>query len=148
MSEWDTPEEQRAKRRAAKETRQRLAQDDAVLQSVMNSQLGRQYMYDLLAFCQIWNTVANVNPHFTYLAEGKRQVGLKLLDDIMRACPEAYIVMIQESSRGRREPEPPVDKWDTDDERNYDDAGRWIGGGDPNGGETDWGPSGSDQDRT
>lgn len=124
-----TPEERRAQRREARAAKARLAQDDAVIQSIMSSAAGRQWVHDMLAFCAVFQPIANSNPYYTYLNEGKRNVGLRLLADVMRACPEAYIRMMEEQGGGRTD--NPVDRRDPDDDRNYDSAGRWIGDGEP-----------------
>jgi hypothetical protein len=95
----------------------------------MGGTAGRAWMWDLLSQCGVFQTSANVNPYYTYLNEGKRNIGLMLLAQLMRATPAAYIRMTQESSDGRRDPEPVLDRTDHDDDRNYDSAGRWIGEG-------------------
>lgn len=120
------PELARAQKREAKTAKARSAQDDAVVQALMSSVGGRAWMRDLLEFCACFVPIASENPYFTYLNEGRRNVGLRLLADVMRACPDAYIQMMKESADGRRSD---LDRSDRDADANYDASGRWIGDG-------------------
>lgn len=105
-----SPEEARAQRKAVRDAKAKLAQDDAVVQSLMGSEAGREWVRDLLDNCGVFRTVAHENPYFTYLNEGRRNIGLSLLAAIMRACPEAYIQMMQEGSDAtRRDTDPDPD---------------------------------------
>jgi hypothetical protein len=71
--------------------------------------------------------------------EGQRDVGLRLLTDIMRACPDNYVLMMRESnerqsahdarySRGHsqdgdgRDQVPDPDSTDGDDSADFDDG--------------------------
>ncbi len=121
--EFLDPAEERHKRREAKAFKARQAQDDAVIQSLMAAPGGRAWMHYYLDFCTIFHTSFDPNPYVMAYNEGRRNVGLRLLADIMRACPEYYIQMMSEHSKV----EPTLDRHDIDDERNYDEAGRWIG---------------------
>jgi hypothetical protein len=121
------PELARAKRREEKTLKAKQAQDDAVVQSIMASEAGRAWMHDKIESCGIFRPIFDQNPYVTYLNEGKRNVGLMLLADIMRACPATYVQMMQEQSSARSSD---LDRADWDDDRNYDAAGRWIGTGD------------------
>jgi hypothetical protein len=120
------PELARAQKREAKNAKARQAQDDAVVQSIMASPGGRAWMLDQLEFCAVFHTTFTGDALSSAFKEGHRTVGLRLLAGIMRACPDAYIQMMKESTDGRR---PDLDRSDRDDDRNYDASGRWIGDG-------------------
>lgn len=124
--EWIDPELARAQKREAKTARAKAAQDDAAVQSIMASPGGRAWMHDYLDLCAVFHTSFDQNPHVMAFNEGRRNVGLRLLAGIMRACPDAYIQMMKESADGRR---TDPDRSDRDNDANYDASGRWIGDG-------------------
>ena len=129
--DYSTPEERRALRRAEKAARAKEAQDNSVIVSLMAGEAGREWMRDLLGVCAIFRTTFTGDALKSAFNEGQRNIGLMLLAGIMRACPDAYVQMMKEQDNAsRRDSRRPVDRYDPDDERNYDDAGRWIGEGD------------------
>jgi len=128
MDDYLSSEELRAQRRAIKAAKARSAQDDSVVQSIMGAPAGRAWIHAKLESYAILHESCDPNPYITYFQKGQRSVGLELLADIMRACPDAYIQMMREANGERRDDSH--DRSDHDDERNYDSAGRWIGSGD------------------
>ena len=121
------PELSRWQKREAKAARARQAQDDTVVQSLMSSEAGRGWVRNLLDACGIFRSTFTGEALQSAFNEGQRNVGLRILADVMRACPDAYIQMMREQN-GRRT-EPVLDRTDHDDDRNFDSAGRWIGDG-------------------
>ena len=86
-----------------------------VICGIMSVPNGRQWVYDLLAGCHIWAQSFSRDPLITAFNEGERNVGIKLLNDIMQFCPEDYIQALREAN-GRQS---------ADDARsNRDSAGR------------------------
>jgi hypothetical protein len=94
----------------------------------MSSVAGRSWTRELLESCHIFHASFTGEALSSAFKEGERSIGLRLLAGIMRAYPEAYVQMMSEQN-GRRT-EPVLDRSNHDDDRNYDDAGRWIGDGD------------------
>ena len=127
MLEDLTPEERRLVRRQQKAVREKEAEDNYTVQSIMATPQGRAWVDDKLAFCGIFRTTFSADPYTTAFNEGQRNVGLALFADIMRACPEAYIQLLKEKNNAGPDP---VDRRNADDERNFDSAGRWVGDGD------------------
>ena len=57
---------------------------------------GRSWMCDILESCHIFATSYNdVSLRMAFM-EGQREVGIRLLTDIMAACPDQYILMMRE----------------------------------------------------
>lgn len=110
-----------------KAAKARQAEDDAVIQSLMSSVAGRQWMHDMLQSCHVFGSSFTGEAMGTAFREGERNIGLILLTAIMRAHPDAYVQMMKEQNDGGRQ--PTLDRRDIDDERNYDESGRWIGDG-------------------
>ena len=64
----------------------------------------RAFVWRLLGRCHVYELSADPgNPHRTYLREGERNVGLGLVADILRLCPEHYETMSREGARRTRE---------------------------------------------
>jgi len=124
--EFLDPELARAQKREAKTAKAKAAQDYASVQSIMASLGGRSWMRDQLEFCAVFHTTFTGDALSSAFNEGRRTVGLRLLDYVMQACPDAYIQMMKESTNVRS---PDLDRSDRDDDRNYDASGRWIGDG-------------------
>ncbi len=83
----------RARKKAAREHRERLS----VVGAVMEQGPGRLWLYELLAWCHIWQPSYVVgDSHATAFSEGQRNVGLRLLGDIMAAAPDLYVTMCKD----------------------------------------------------
>ncbi len=66
------------------------------LRTVMATNQGRRYVWWLLDQCGVFRTSFTGNST-TFFNEGQRNVGLILMGDINAACPEQYLVMINEA---------------------------------------------------
>jgi hypothetical protein len=124
---YETPEERRARRRARKTERGIEARDDAVIQDMLRGPGGRAWARELLERCHIFQPSYTGEAFSTAFKEGERNIGLYLLQAIMHAAPEAYIQMMKEANNGGSSN---LDRYNPDDDRNWDSAGRWIGEGD------------------
>lgn len=89
-----TPEEARA----AKLERQRDFQErsDNDFLWLMNDARGRRIVWAQLSECGVFRTSFTGNST-TFFNEGKRDVGLRILDRITKLCPEAYVTMTREA---------------------------------------------------
>ena len=84
-----------AKRRAGRLAK---ARKDFILQHLMGSKPGRAYVWEMLTFCHVFHTsVVFGDSHATYMHEGERNVGLKLLADINRDAAGLYAIMVAEA---------------------------------------------------
>jgi len=88
-----------SERNARLKSRQR-ENDDAFLSLVATKQ-GRQWLFDHLAVCHIFVTTHRAEPTASAFAEGERNVGLRLLGDIMRLSPHTFAQMLEENANAR-----------------------------------------------
>jgi hypothetical protein len=68
--------------------------------------VARRWMWRLLENCHTFGTSFSDNPFRTAFQEGERNVGIRVLADIMRYCPTQYSVMMQEAENVRSSPKP------------------------------------------
>lgn len=62
---------------------------------------GRRLIWRLLGEAGIFRSSFAANPHVTSLNEGKRDIGLMLLKDIMTAQPDLFTVMQKEAANDK-----------------------------------------------
>lgn len=67
-----------------------------IVTGIMSVAPGRSWVCDLLEHCHIFHTSYNDLPHRMAFMEGQREVGIRLLSDIMGACPDQYVTMMRE----------------------------------------------------
>jgi hypothetical protein len=72
-----------------------------VLRQIMGSNEGRAWMYALLEQCHLTKTSFSRNALDMAFEEGERNIGLRIMGDLMKACPERYIEM-QKEANGER----------------------------------------------
>ncbi len=75
----------------------RQEQDKEDLRNILLSPGGRRFMWKLLEECGVYKISFTGNSH-TFFNEGKRQIGLRLIEDIFNADPNAYTEMRMESA--------------------------------------------------
>ena len=81
-----------AQKRAKVEEQQRRE----IVNGIMSVGPGRRWMCDILETCHVFATsYADSGLRMAFL-EGQREIGLRLLMDIMGACPDRYIEMMRE----------------------------------------------------
>ena len=71
------------------------------LVAAMSTAQGREWFYDLLEFCHIFNDPFSGQALLEAYRKGERNVGLRLFSDILTHCPDSYAQMIREEN-GRR----------------------------------------------
>lgn len=65
---------------------------------IMSVAPGRGWMHDLLESCHVFRTTFSGNALHGAFNEGARNIGLRLLNDIMSSCPDLYILMMREAN--------------------------------------------------
>lgn len=100
---FDAGDEKQVKKRKTK-IQIRKEQDKEDLRSILSSASGRRFMWKLLEECGVYKISFTGNSH-TFFNEGKRQIGLRLIEDIFDAAPNAYTEMRMEAA-SRREGKP------------------------------------------
>ena len=59
---------------------------------------GRVWFWDFLSECQVFVSAPAFNPHIDYFNHGQRNVGMRILADILAHCPDQYLLMIREAN--------------------------------------------------
>lgn len=85
--------------------RQQLQQDLADRQAksdflwLMDDPRGRRFIWQLMGRCRIFEPVFNTHGGLMNFNEGRRDVGLFLLGEINRLCPEKFAVAAAENAK-------------------------------------------------
>ena len=75
-------------------------------------------MLTKLEACHIFATTFAPNANQTAFIEGARNIGLMLLNDIMKHCPDAYVLMMRERNARDSTSDARRERSDTDRGRN------------------------------
>lgn len=62
----------------------------------MGSKSGRATMWRILEECNVFSSIINEHSGMMYALAGKREIGLMIMSDIQRICPEMYQIMVNE----------------------------------------------------
>ena len=79
---------------------------------LMGDPRGRRFVWDLLAKAGLFRSSLGISPELTAFNEGRRDLGLAVLADLMRLCPEQYARMQAEAISKQ-----PVSNGENDDRR-------------------------------
>src|SRR5262245_18510863 len=85
-------------REAQKQAKVAEQQRREIITGIMSFEAGRRWMHDILAGCHVFSTSFSDAGLRMAFMEGQREVGLRLLMDIMGACPDQYITMMREQN--------------------------------------------------
>ena len=111
----DEPREVRNQRRRARiKRRDQLA----FITKVLGDPNGREWFYDLLSTCHQFSTSFDPNALKMSFREGERNVGLRIVADIIEASSDLYLLMLKEANSERNS----SNRNDTD----LDDAGDYA----------------------
>src|SRR4051794_36226520 len=72
-------------------------QRNADFRWLMGDLRGRRFVWDLLAKAGLFRSSIGISPELTAFNEGRRDLGLVVLADMMRLCPEQYARMQAEA---------------------------------------------------
>lgn len=76
---------------------------DSVVRKLMSDQSGRRWVWMQLSLMHIFENIAFLDGdnriEKTYFAAGERNIGLRLLADIMRLCPREYVLAMEENTK-------------------------------------------------
>lgn len=93
----DANDEEQIRKRKTDAGRRRAA-DDAVIRRLLESGEGRSYVWRFLEACHVLAQPFDPNSdRVTSFLLGEMNVGQRLLADVLRAAPEAYLLMAKES---------------------------------------------------
>ena len=85
-------------RRLEKAAKLADAQRQQVISGLMSTSFGREWIWDVLSSCHCFATTFNGDALSSAFAEGERNVGLRILSDILVACPDQYIQAQREAN--------------------------------------------------
>lgn len=82
--------------------KEEIRRDDELndLRSILSNKEGRRFVWGLLTQCGVFKVSYVGNANDTIFNEGKRNIGLKLLQDVTTANPDLYLKMAKESEEG------------------------------------------------
>jgi hypothetical protein len=83
-------------RAAEKQAKLEEQQRREIVTGIMSVAPGRSWICDLLEHCHVFHTSFNDSSNRMAFMEGQREIGLRLLTDIMGACPDHYVLMMRE----------------------------------------------------
>jgi hypothetical protein len=69
----------------------------ADLSTLMGQAYGRRIVWRLLGECGVFRSSFHTSGSTVYFLEGRRDVGLRLMADVLQAAPEAYLLMQSEA---------------------------------------------------
>lgn len=124
----DNAADRKAIRAKEKQAAIAAASSQAVLNVVMSTVEGRRFLWDFLASCHLFSTTFTGDALTSAFAEGERNVGQRLLSDIMVVCPDQYIQAMREAHERHISDNIRADRTASAAERR--------GGEEPNGGDT------------
>lgn len=97
---FDLEAEQTAQDLATESAALRKLTEDTDLEWLMSTQQGRRIMWRLLSMAGVYRlSYAGADTHGTAFAEGARNIGLQLMHEVQRLCPNQYGVMVKEQER-------------------------------------------------
>jgi len=94
--QYDASDEQQVK---SKKTRAKIDRDNQLssMRDIVESDGGQEFLWRLLARCKVYETSFTGNSQ-TFFNEGKREVGLWVLSEIVAADPAAYAKMMMKNT--------------------------------------------------
>lgn len=109
-------------RRQRRESRVQRREELTLLARFMAEPAGRRWCYNFLAGCRIYSTSFATNAMSMAFAEGERNAGLRLINDLLEASPDNYMTMLKEvNSERSRNTSAGNDDGDSGD-ADYDDG--------------------------
>jgi hypothetical protein len=85
-------------RRAEKEAKLAETNRREIINYIMSTNPSRAWMHDVLEACHVFRSSFSADSLQMAFAEGERNVGLRMLVDIMTICPDQYILMMREEN--------------------------------------------------
>ena len=96
------PQTSATNERQIREARERAKRDDLVektiIELIMRNPEGRRWMWNQLAFCQMWYVDRDTDHGAMAFEKGLRNYGLKLMSAVIRTTPREYLTMMEEQS--------------------------------------------------
>jgi hypothetical protein len=77
--------------------KRREAAKRSVIREVMAKNIGRDWIYEMLSLCHVYSSSFDGNALRMAYLEGERNVGLRMMADVVQASPDRYLEMLAEN---------------------------------------------------
>lgn len=84
------------KQRAEEEQKRRDDRDKENIREVCSTPKGKRFLWDLMSDCHVFHSSFGASNDHTNFNEGKRDIGLGILNLILNACPQRFQEMQRE----------------------------------------------------
>lgn len=98
--------DRRQVKEAGKKAKLRRARELEDVRRVLETDAGRRLVWRLLARAGVFEISFKGDATWTFFNEGRRDMGLFLMGEVMDAKPEAYMQMSQEAQVEKKEADP------------------------------------------
>lgn len=78
--------------------RRQVRQEAEDFKALMQQPIFRAFVWRLLGEAQVFQPIMTGNS-YTFMNEGKRQIGLWVLEQVNRLCPDLYVTMTKEARK-------------------------------------------------
>lgn len=106
MPDFATDDDKGVSRKRSRSAADKQA-NDMVVRRLMADQVGRRWVWLQLSSMHIFENISFFNTEDrverTYFAAGERNVGLRLLADVMRLSPREYVLAMEENTKLEKE---------------------------------------------
>ena len=75
------------------------------IQQLVKTPAGRRYIWSVLSLCGVMSASMRDNMYATAFREGQRDIGMKMLKDLVAANPESYDQMRRENASNEKSDE-------------------------------------------
>ncbi|MGP9420079.1 Bbp19 family protein [Ewingella sp. AOP9-I1-14] len=93
----DQEDQEQLSEEAHKKAVERLKRDDQDIENVMSTVSGRRFVWKQLQETRVFQSTFAGDNNTTNFNEGQRNAGLRVFSDIMRVCPDMWLVMAKEA---------------------------------------------------
>lgn len=94
-----------AVREAQRRAKEDLDKETIELQDLLNNYKFRKYLWNKMSACGIFDGGFTGDPYLTQYNEGKRVIGLSILQEVLTAAPRQFTLMQSEAQQREREAE-------------------------------------------
>lgn len=93
----DVQDQEQQSEEAHKKAVERQKRDDQDIENVMNTLSGRRFVWKQLQETRVFQSSFTGDNNNTNFNEGQRNAGLRVFSNIMRVCPDMWLVMAKEA---------------------------------------------------
>lgn len=90
-------EKQVARAEEKEERRKETFKED--LKSILKTPQGRRVMWNYISLCGLFRSTFSENSGLMYFAAGQKNIGAKIIDDIVKTDPETFMLMMKEQEK-------------------------------------------------